>query len=242
MKQPFTPLKKSLIFAADLSDLETLRDFAKSFEAIPGLSAFKVGLTLGLQNISEAVRIVKSGCGKKMKVIYDHQKAGNDIPEMGLKFAKQLKKAGVDVVILFPFTGPVTQKEWTLACIGEGLQVMTGGIMTHSRLLWSEGGYIANDAPERIYKYACELDCEHFVVPGNRVEWVVRIREWLTNELGDGNYTVSAPGFITQGGDLSECGKVAGDNFHPIVGSAIYNATYPSAVADMLARKILALG
>lgn len=31
-----------------------------------------------------------------------------------------------------------------------------------------------------------------------------------------------APGFIDQGGIITECGKVAGENWHAIVGSAIY--------------------
>jgi hypothetical protein len=95
--------------------------------------------------------------------------------------------------------------------------------MTHPKVLVSEGGYIADEAPERIFRLAAKLGVRHFVVPGNKLRWVQKLRAILVEELGEGNFTLYAPGFITQGGDLSECGLVAGKEFHGIVGSGIYN-------------------
>ena len=60
-------------------------------------------------------------------------------------------------------------------------------------------------------------------------------------ELGPGNYALWAPGFVTQGGDLSATGQVAGPNFHAIVGSGIYEAGNPRQVATELGQKILSL-
>jgi orotidine-5'-phosphate decarboxylase len=95
--------------------------------------------------------------------------------------------------------------------------------MTHGQFLVSEGGYIADDAPVRIFENAYNLDVRDFVVPGTKIQWVKDLRERLTNLLGDGNYDLYAPGFISQGGDITECGQAAGPRFHAIVGSAIYN-------------------
>jgi len=236
----FTPHDKSLIFAADVEDLNQLAYFGHTLKGIEGLSAIKIGFRMGFRQLETAVKTIKKQDGD-MVVIYDHQKAGNDIPEMGKGFAHDLKSAGVDVAILFPFAGPRAQTAWTENCLNAGLQVMTGGIMTHPEFLVSEGGYIADDAPLRIYCLAAELGVRHFVVPGNKPMWVRKIGALLVELLGKGNFTLSAPGFITQGGTLSQCGAVAGSFWHAIVGSAIYNAVNPREVATKLASQILAM-
>ncbi|MFA5022720.1 MAG: hypothetical protein WC537_00410, partial [Candidatus Paceibacterota bacterium] len=175
----------------------------------------------GLDGLEWSVRAVKEEFASA-KVIYDHQKAGNDIPDMGKPFVAKLKEAGVDAAILFPFTGPTTQEAWMQACREENLEVIVGGMMTHPKFLKSEGGYIDNEAPEAIYRMACQYGVTNFVVPGTKLDWVQRIRGWIVEEIGEGNFALFAPGFITQGGDISECGQAAGDEWHAIVGSAIY--------------------
>ncbi|MDP2864307.1 MAG: hypothetical protein Q8N73_01445, partial [bacterium] len=71
---------------------------------------------------------------------------------------------------------------------------------------------------------AAENGVSNFVVPGNKTEFVLRYRELLEKLLGQGNFTLYAPGFIAQLGIISETGKVAGESWHAIVGSAIYKA------------------
>jgi orotidine-5'-phosphate decarboxylase len=79
-------------------------------------------------------------------------------------------------------------------------------------------------SPEQIYTIAAQNGVTNFVVPGNKTEFVLKYRKLSEELLGKGNFTLYAPGFISQGGDISETGKVAGENWHAIVGSAIYNA------------------
>jgi orotidine-5'-phosphate decarboxylase len=229
---------KSVIVAADISSFGELKKLAQEVRGVPGISAFKIGFRLAFKGVATVVGIIKSEFGNN-PVIYDHQKAGNDIPKMGQGFAEDLKAAGVDAVILFPFTGPKTQEMWTKACFEVGLNVMTGGIMTHEQFLVSEGGYISDNAPERIYRNACQLGVEHFIVPGNKLDWVKKIRGWLIKELGEGNFTLSAPGFITQKGIISECGLVAGPYWHAIVGSGIYGAKNIREAAIAVTRQIV---
>jgi orotidine-5'-phosphate decarboxylase len=213
---------KTVIVAADT---EAIVDFRKLLEAtkdIAGIGGYKLGMLMGLEGIGWSVAKIREKFTGKFPVIYDHQKAGNDIPEMGGPLARKLKSSGIDAAILFPFAGPATQKEWTKACQGEGLTVLTGGIMTHPNFLVSEGGYISDDAPERIIKMAIELGVTDFIAPGNKVPWVDKIRSWAEEALGTDGFTINAPGFIKQHGVLSDCAKVAGNRWHAIIGTAIY--------------------
>jgi hypothetical protein len=154
---------------------------------------------------------------------------------MGGQFAKMLKRAGVDAAILFPHSGPATQWEWTKACQGEGLRILVGLAMTHSQFLVSEGGYISDDAPVRAFELACAQGVTDFVVPGTKLAWVTKLRGVLDEKLGHGEYDLYAPGFISQGGDISECARAAGLRFHAIVGSALYKASRGERV--LLAHK-----
>lgn len=217
------PSKRSVIVAADVIGSLALDSLVEGVVGVPGIGGIKLGFTMGLRDLTNAVQTVRRKMGEHFPVIYDHQKAGNDIPPMGASFAASLRDSGIDAAILFPFAGPATQKAWTEACFNLGVHVITGGIMTHPEFLVSEGGYIADEAVDRIYRLACQLGVTHFVVPGNKVDWVKRIRAILVEELGEGNFVLYAPGFITQKGDISECGQAAGDEWHAIVGSAIYN-------------------
>src|SRR3989344_2735929 len=129
------------------------------------------------------------------------------------EFAQKIKNAGCDAVILFPFAGPETQARWTEACQEAQLDVLIGGVMTHDKFLVSEGGYVSDDASEKIFRLACRQGVYRFVVPGTKVDWVKRLRAMLDAELGASCFDLYAPGFITQGGDISECGKAAGERF-----------------------------
>lgn len=214
--------KKSVIPACDVATLWKLEEIARATGDLPGIGAFKVGLELAIPfGLKRVVEIIQEHSSRP--VIYDHQKGGTDIPDLGPKFAKAVKSSGADAVILFPFGGAATEREWIKACHGEDLVVLVGGHMTQSEFLESEGGFIANPGPEAIYTIAAENGVTNFVVPGNKAEFFLRYRQLLERLLGVGNFTLYAPGFISQGGDISETGKVAGENWHAIVGGAIYN-------------------
>lgn len=216
-------LEKSVVPACDVADLDKLFDLVAATKNVPGIGGYKIGLELaipyGLAAIVKSIRYQHT----QLPIIYDHQKGGTDIPELGTKFAKAVKGAGVDAVILFPFGGAATEEAWIKACQDVGLVVLVGGHMTQAKFLDNEGGFISYDAPERIYKLAAKNSVTDFVVPGNKTDFVLQYRQVLNEVLGEGKFTLYAPGFISQGGDITETGKVAGGNWHAIVGSAIYN-------------------
>ncbi|MBI2514848.1 hypothetical protein HYV91_01500 [Candidatus Wolfebacteria bacterium] len=213
---------KSVILACDFKSLWKLEELARATAGIPGVGAFKVGFRLvlrfGLPLVVQTIREYAPG----PEIIYDHQKAGTDIPDLADGFAEDVKYAGADAVILFPFGGLVTQREWIRAAQAKGLKVLVGGHMTQKGFLVSEGGYIADEAPALIYNRAVDLGVTDFVVPGNQPGFVAKYREEIFDRrLREGKYSLNAPGFVSQTGDITETGRVAGPRWNAIVGRAL---------------------
>ena len=122
-------LKRSVIPACDVSTDKELEQLVKETCEIRGIGGYKIGLQLTIvYGLEYLVGLIKQYTN--LPVIYDHQKAGNDIPELGKNFSSACRIAGVDAVILFPFAGSLTEREWIRACKDEGLGVMVGGHMT----------------------------------------------------------------------------------------------------------------
>lgn len=214
-------LERSVIPACDVPSLQGFEELIKTTHVIQGIGAYKLGLQLtilhGLPKLVEIARRYTT-----LPLIYDHQKAGNDIPELGPKFAKSCRESGIDAIILFPFAGRATARNWIRACQDEALSVIVGGHMTQKEFLYSEGGFISDEAPLKIFEIAIQEGVTDFVVPGNKVEAVLTYRSFLEDSGVD--FSLYAPGFISQGGEISECGKVAGNKWHAIIGSGIYKA------------------
>lgn len=215
--------KKSVIVACDVNSLDKLSQLAFATATVPGIGGYKIGLELVMRfGMTQVVKCIRQY--SKEPIIYDHQKGATDIPDLGLKFAKAAKEGGVDAVILFPFGGRKTEQEWIKACHSEGLKVLVGGHMTQPEFLEEEGGFIADGGPSAMYHIASENEVRDFVVPGNKTAFVEKYRGLLESWLGIGNFALYAPGFIKQGGNISDTGEVAGERWHAIVGSAIYKA------------------
>jgi len=239
MPERIIQLDKSVIVAADV-EAARLSKLVEQTCLVEGIGGYKIGLTLaledGLPRIVEQVKNTKDYPG--LPVIYDHQKAGNDIPAMGTQFAKVCKNSGVDAIILFPFGGAKTERDWIHAAQDQGLGVLVGAHMTQLEFLYSEGGFIADDAPQEIFTIAAQEGVEDFVVPGNNIEYVQKYTNLLDTMLDPGNFTLYAPGFKTQGGEISDFANAAGDRWHTIVGSTIYNAVNMREAAEQMIKQI----
>ncbi len=215
--KPIIKLNRSIIPSCDFQSLEKLRRLIKETSDIEGLGAYKIGFELVLENGLNAV-IEEIRRYTELPVIYDHQKAGTDIPEMGYRFIKSCN--GVSAVILFPFAGISTETEWINSAKEHDMPVIIGGEMTHRGFLLSDGGFIDDNSPARIYEKAVELGVADFVVPGNKPDKIKFYREIIESECKKPVYY--SPGFIEQGGSISESAKSAGERWHAIVGRAIY--------------------
>lgn len=226
---------RSVIPACDV-DLPKFQEIVRTLESVPKIGAYKIGMSLALTHgLPKVVEIARRF--SKKPLIYDHQKAGTDIPDTGKEFAKVLKGAELDAVIIFPLAGPATLRAWVNSALEEGLSVLVGCRMTHDNFVKSEGGYIDDDAVEKGYLEAARLGVVDFVVPGNNPTFIKRIRD-LIEQAGVENPIFYAPGFIAQKGKISDAAAVAGEKWHAIVGRGIYEAKDMKQAAEQLVSSI----
>lgn len=214
---------RSIIPACDV-EAEQYEEILKATADLPGVGGYKLGFALALSiGLPRAVEIARRYTHKPL--IYDHQKAGSDIPDTGKAFARICREAGIDAVIIFPHAGPETERAWIDFARNEDLGVIVGGLMTHKKFVRSEGGYIADEAIIELYERAAGLGVNDYVVPGNNPTAIRKIRAMLEREHS--HPVFYSPGFLAQGGELSAAIDAAGANYHAIVGRGIY------ATADM---------
>jgi len=176
-------MSSGLIIALDLLDLCAAEGIVKETADLKGVCGFKIGFCLGLTHglphtVDRLRRLTK------LPIIYDHQKAGTDIPETAESFVQAC--SAVDRIILFPQAGPKSLEAWVKAVQKAKKVVIVGGEMTHKGYLESDGGYILSDAPKRIYIAAAKLGVTHFVLPGNKPDRMLRIA-CINNQSSIGN-------------------------------------------------------
>ena len=213
-------IERSIIPACDVGK-DKYEEIIRKTHNIPQVGAYKIGAALGLSvGLPTLVEIARKYTDKPL--IYDHQKAGTDIPDTAKDFVATLKKCGIAAVILFPLAGPATQTAWIQSAHQEGLPIIVGGMMTHDSFCVSDGGYIDNAAINTIYSNAASFGVSDYVVPGNKPEIIQEIRNLLLASKVEPIFY--APGFITQGGTISKAASVAGPRWHAIVGRAVYEA------------------
>ncbi len=94
--------------------------------------------------------------------------------------------------------------------------------MTHPAYAVSEGGFITDDGAMEMYRIGARAGIRDFVVPGNKPETIQQIKDVV--EAEGVKPIFYAPGFIAQGGSISDAAKIAGERFHGIVGRGLYAA------------------
>ncbi len=228
LEQKIITRDRSVIPACDVETLEQFEELVKQTADIDGIGGYKIGSGLGLGfGLPAVVAAARKYTDKP--IIYDHQKAGTDIPDTGRDYVRVMKKAGVDTVIFFPQAGPETERAWIHQALDNGLSVIVGGRMTHPAYSVSEGGFITDEGALDMYRIAARAGINNFVVPGNKPEVIKQVRDVV--EAEGVSPVFYAPGFIAQGGKIEAAAKVAGDRFHGIVGRGIYKAKDMHAAA-----------
>lgn len=229
---------RTIIPACDMDDIERFESLVKETSDNPRIGGYKVGFQLALgHGLPRVVEVARKHAPQK-RIIYDHQKAGADIPDTGAAFARVCKNAGVNAVILFPQSGPVTQVRWVGEALQQGLSVIVGGEMTHEGYKASEGGWIRDDALEEMYLLGAKQGVRHFVVPGTKIDRIGVYRNLLEAEGVDPIFF--APGFVAQGGSISDAGRAAGEKWHAIVGRAIVDAEDMAGAAIKMTSQLSA--
>lgn len=217
-----TRADRGILPACDMPDLVALERLVEATGDLPFVCGYKIGSNPVLAGgISSVVQIVRSH--SQAPIVYDHQKFGTDIPEIcSGTLLDLLADAGVAGLIIFPQAGIRTLEAAVAACFKKGLVPIVGGEMTHQGYLASENGYIADDAPERMYQDAARLGVEHLVIPGTRLDRMTYYRAVLETMVANPKFFFPGIG-KGQGGDIVQAFKqVAPHRSYAIVGRGIY--------------------
>lgn len=236
MSEQIIKLDKSVVVACDVS-YDQLPVLIRETNHNPKIGAYKIGfelaLSVGLPAVVDEIRRFS-----EKPTIYDHQKAGTDIPDTGMAFAKVLKQARVDAAILFPFSGTATMDAWINALNEQKIGVIVGGHMTHKQFLWNEGGFLHDAGPDRIYRRAAWYGVTDFVMPGNKPDLMDEYLKQIYMQKPNIKPVVYSPGFVAQGGEITATARKAGPRWHAIIGRAIYDAADIAQAADEMTSQI----
>jgi len=213
-------LSHGVIPACDFLDINKFEELIKETSDIKGIVGYKIGMGLALKyGLPKLIKVTRNYT--ELPVIYDHQKAGTDIPQMGKLFAKVCSESGVKGVIIFPQAGPMTEENFIESLIENNCVPIVGGEMTHPKYLIKDGGFIRDDAPIDMYKNAANLGVKYFVLPGNKPDVIEKYNKLLSPIIERPNYCM--PGIGRQGGDIKSAFKsLKNANAYAIIGSGIY--------------------
>ena len=229
-----------ILIALDMDALDPMRKVVEETSGIAGIIGYKVGLTATLRlGLGGAVRHLRAATD--LPLIYDHQKAGPDVPDMAPKFAATCREAGVDGLILFPVAGPRAVTAFAGSAYRNRLLPIVGGDLPFPDYNASGGGYVIDDALDRIFSKAIEIGVDHFVVPGNTPDKVRHHARWLVEKIE--RPCLFVPGIGALGGSIADAFAAApGCNVYAVVGRAIYDAADPAEAAKRLAGEAQRFG
>ena len=224
--------------ACDVDDVDAVTRLVERIDGVDGLVAYKLGslltLRLGLAGVATAFRKVT-----RKPLLYDHQKAGLDIPSMGREFVAACRDAGVDALILFPLGGPSAVDAFVGETVQAGLRAIVGGALPLPDFLIRGGGYVSPSALARITERAYAIGARDFIVPATDIPTLQRQARFLTVRGGG---RLFLPGIGPLGGEITQAfAATRGIASYAIVGRAIYAASDPREAALRLAGEALAV-
>jgi orotidine-5'-phosphate decarboxylase len=212
---------KSIVISCDIESIEDLIKIVSQTYDIEEVSGYKIGFSLALRYglpyvVSEIRKITEKS------IIYDHQKGGTDVPHMSKIFSNLLKTTNIDYAILFPLCGPSSETSWIEALKEVGITPIVGAIMTINDFLSSNGGFIEDNAPLKIFKIAAQLGVKDYVLPGNNYQLLEKYKKEIDAIVDSPIYYL--PGIGEQGGEISICSKIMKKKWHVIIGRSIYKS------------------
>lgn len=229
-----------IVPALDIDSPERLEFVVKATTNVPGIAGYKLGLTSVLRfGLKESMRRLRDLTD--LPVLYDHQKAGPDMPDMAKKFSVMCAEAEVDGLILFPVAGPTAVDGFVGESIRAGITPVVGGEIPVPDYGVSGGGYLLDDALDRILARAAMNKADHFVLPAHDTQKIIRWSDWIAANVEDP--VVFLTGFGPLGGTIetSFAAASACARRFAIVGRLITGATDPAEVSASLYRQMQAV-
>lgn len=230
---------RGLVCACDVDTLDRATRLVEAVDGVDGVVGYKLGSLLALRHgLARTVEALRRATRRAL--IYDHQKAGLDVPSMAGEYTAVCRDAGVDALVLFPLAGPTAVDAFVGGALAAGLRPVVGGALPLPDYLARGGGYVAGGALGRIAERAWGLGARDFIVPATEPG---AIRRQARLFAGRGPFRLFLPGIGALGGQIRTAFAAAGEGpAYAIVGRAIYAAPDPRAAARRLAEEALAPG
>jgi orotidine-5'-phosphate decarboxylase len=238
---PWPPVdahRRGIVCACDVPTLDALARLVDAVDGVDGVVGYKLGSLLVLRHgLGDVVRAVRKLTAKA--VLYDHQKAGLDIPSMAAEYVGACGEAGVEALILFPLGGPTAVDAFVGETLRGGLRPVVGGALPLADYTTRGGGYVAPAALARIAERALALGARDFIVPATVP---AAVRAMARRLAGRREARLFLPGIGALGGQLGEAFRAAGDvAAYAIIGRAIYADARPGEAARRFADEARAL-
>ena len=232
--------RHGIIVALDADAVDACKQTIDLTTRVDGVVGYKLGMSMALRlGLAESVRQLRAHTD--LPLLYDHQKAGPDVFDMAAKFAALCAEARVDGLILFPTAGPRAVEGFVGETIKRGMLALVGGDLPFPDYNMSGGGYVADDALERIIDKAIEFGATHFVVPGNTPDKLRHHSARLKSRLAAPVFIV--PGIGPLGGKIGDLVAAAnGCSVYGVVGRAVYGAPDQTLAARQLVDQAMAAG
>ncbi|MDR3470019.1 MAG: hypothetical protein P4M07_29175 [Xanthobacteraceae bacterium] len=229
-----------IVPALDIESHDHLERVVRETAKRDGVAGYKLGLTSVLRfGLAESVRRLRDLTD--LPIIYDHQKAGPDMPDMAVKYTAMCKEADVDGLILFPVAGPTAVDSFAGEAIRAGLVPFVGGEIPVPDYGVSGGGYMLDDALDRILVRAVHNKVDHFVLPAHDRDKIVRWSKWIAANVA--SPLVVLTGFGALGGsiEVSFAAAAACQRRFAIVGRLITGSPTPGDAAARLYEQMRAV-
>ncbi|MDP6707003.1 MAG: orotidine 5'-phosphate decarboxylase [Alphaproteobacteria bacterium] len=236
-RSPLITAEAGIIPALDVDDAERLKRIVAATCEVDGVVGYKLGaviaLRLGLGPAIDAVRGLTD-----LPVLYDHQKAGTDIPSMSDGFTKACRDAGADGLVLFPLAGREAVRQFAERTRQRGMTPLVGGELPYPEYRARHGGFVHDGALGRILDEATAAGVDHVIIPANEPRKVRRhvgkVRKRFERP------SVFLPGIGTLGGSIDDAfGAADGCRRYAIIGRSIIGARRPATMARRFAEEAL---
>lgn len=224
-----------IIPALDLPSIDQIRKVVAATAVVDGIVGFKLGpiavFELGLRRAVESIRELTD-----LPIIYDHQKAGLDIPSNAAVFAKAVASAGVSAAIIFPVAGPTAAAAFISALVDNGVTPLVGGALPIVDYGISSGGWVSDSLLADLTRTTLASGQRNLIVPAGPA-----LRE-ISAIAASSNVrpTLFVPGISPSGSELATLSGLvaASDGLYPIVGRAVFAAPDPASAAAFLVAKL----
>jgi len=222
-----------IVPALDVDSADQLDRVVRETCRLEGVAGYKIGLTSVLRaGLSASVLRLREMTD--LPLLYDHQKAGPDMPDMATKFTALCKEAGVDGLILFPVAGPTAVDRFVGEAIKADLIPVVGGEIPVADYTIAGGGYMKGDTLSLIMKRAAKEGANHFVLPARDDAKIAQWTQWIAESVPGSS--VFLTGFGALGGSIKEAFAAASPcpNAFAIVGRLITESKKPGDAARRL--------